>query len=501
MSQSTNLRLPYLAANQAQKHVTVNEAFRFLDALVQLSIKSAALSAPPGSPADGNRYIVAAAPTGAWAGHATHVAAWQDGAWAFYAPGEGWVAWNEATSAPLVYKAGAWVSLFGGTFAGGSITELGINAATDATNKFVFFGTNMLFNTGGSIDATFNKAAAGNDASFSFKTGFSARALLGLLGSDDFTIKVSANGSTFFTGLVVDRSSGRVSLPQGMALGGLAADPGSPQNGWLWHNSTTGQLKARLDGITRILAPDEIPFVAPGAGDYVLTTIGAGAATGTLAGVADRVDLFPFVPRADLSIDRLSRQRHHRRRLGAGQDRALRQQRLGPAGRASHRDRDAGFLDHRREGGDGRADLPQGRHLLARHPPQLDRDALGLGGERHARSDGHRAHHPAAQGAAPDGDLRDRRAEPLDLRLLGNRERRRHRDLAAVGMSEREVAGYVAELKAQIAFLSERAALLAAQLADKTQEAELLRARIRAHEIAPGAEAAPEPAPNGGETP
>ena len=46
--------------------------------------------------------------------------------------------------------------------------------------------------------------------------------------------------------------------------------------------------------------------MAPGSGDYVLTTIGAGAATGTLAGVADRVDLFPFVPRADLSIDRLS---------------------------------------------------------------------------------------------------------------------------------------------------------------------------------------------------
>jgi hypothetical protein len=306
MSQSTNLRLPYLAANQAQKHVTVNEALRFLDVLVQLSIKSAALSAPPGSPADGHRYIVGAAPTGAWAGHATHVAAWQDGAWAFHAPGEGWVAWNEATGAPLVYRAGAWVNLFGGTFAGGLITELGINAATDATNKFAFYGTNMLFNTAGSIDATFNKAAAGNDASFSFKTGFSARALLGLLGGDDFTIKVSANGGTFFTGLVVDRSSGRVSLPQGMALGGLASDPGSPQNGWLWHNSTTGQLKARLDGVTRILAPDAIPFVAPTSGDYVLTTIGAGGATGTLAGAADRVDLFPFIPRADLSIDRLA---------------------------------------------------------------------------------------------------------------------------------------------------------------------------------------------------
>jgi hypothetical protein len=64
-------------------------------------------------------------------------------------------------------------------------------------------------------------------------------------------------------------------------------------------------------------------------------------------------------------------------------------------------------------------------------------------------------------------------------------------------MSERELSGYVAELKAQIAFLSERAALLA----EKAQEAELLRARIHANEIAPGAEAAPEPAPDGGETP
>lgn len=68
-------------------------------------------------------------------------------------------------------------------------------------------------------------------------------------------------------------------------------------------------------------------------------------------------------------------------------------------------------------------------------------------------------------------------------------------------MSERELSGYVAELNAQIAFLSERAALFAAQLADKTQEAELLRSRIRPHEITPGAEVAPEPAPDGGETP
>ena len=32
----------------------------------------------------------------------------------------------------------------------------------------------------------------------------------------------------------------------------------------------------------------------------------SGSATGTLAGAPDRVDLFPFIPRCDLTIDRLS---------------------------------------------------------------------------------------------------------------------------------------------------------------------------------------------------
>ena len=113
MAQTTNLQLPYLAANQAQKHVTVNEAFRDLDAIVQLSVKSATLATPPGAPADGDRWIVGPAPTGAWVGRAGNIAAWQDGAWAFYPSREGWIAWNEAVPQALVWRAGtsAWVPL------------------------------------------------------------------------------------------------------------------------------------------------------------------------------------------------------------------------------------------------------------------------------------------------------------------------------------------------------------------------------------------------------
>jgi len=77
MSETPSLGLPLLAAEQAQKHVTHNEAISALDALVQLAVKDRGLAAPPGSPAAGDRYIVAAGASGAWAGHESEIAAWQ----------------------------------------------------------------------------------------------------------------------------------------------------------------------------------------------------------------------------------------------------------------------------------------------------------------------------------------------------------------------------------------------------------------------------------------
>ena len=67
---STHLLLPYLLAAQAQKHVTHNEALRLLDGLVQLAVLDRHLTAPPASPADGDRYIVASGAVGAWSGWA-----------------------------------------------------------------------------------------------------------------------------------------------------------------------------------------------------------------------------------------------------------------------------------------------------------------------------------------------------------------------------------------------------------------------------------------------
>ena len=102
------LKLPYLAAEQAQKHVTVNESLRMLDALVQASVQACDVLAPPDNPKAGARYLLGANPEGAWAEQGGALAAWQDGAWAFFAPQPGWRIWDEKESASLVYDGARW---------------------------------------------------------------------------------------------------------------------------------------------------------------------------------------------------------------------------------------------------------------------------------------------------------------------------------------------------------------------------------------------------------
>jgi len=114
MTQTTaNLGLPVIAAAQAQKHVTHNEALRLIDTLVQLAVLDRDLSAPPGSPNDGERWIVAPSPTGAWAGHAGDIAAWQDGAWQFAVPKKGWIAHIDDENARVAWDGSQWMPIGG----------------------------------------------------------------------------------------------------------------------------------------------------------------------------------------------------------------------------------------------------------------------------------------------------------------------------------------------------------------------------------------------------
>lgn len=112
MVNSAKLSVPLLAADQSQKHVTHNEALLTFDQLVQQTVINRTTSTPPGSPSDGDAYIVAASPTGTWTGQVSKVAAWIFGAWYFFTPREGWIVYDETTDEHLKWNGASWVSIF-----------------------------------------------------------------------------------------------------------------------------------------------------------------------------------------------------------------------------------------------------------------------------------------------------------------------------------------------------------------------------------------------------
>mgnify|MGYP006166899967 CR=1 FL=1 len=130
------LSLPLLQASQAQKHVTHNEALMQLDLLVQLTVADRTRTAPPPGPVEGQRHIIAAAPTGAWVGQAGKIALWLDGVWQFVTPLTGWRAWVTAETAELTFTGSAWVAPSGATIPPVlSVDEIGVSATSDATKS------------------------------------------------------------------------------------------------------------------------------------------------------------------------------------------------------------------------------------------------------------------------------------------------------------------------------------------------------------------------------
>ena len=220
-----NLHLPYLIAAQAQKHVTHNEAIRSLDAVVQLSVVDRAHTAPPATPAEGERYIVAGGATGVFADHVGQIAAWQDGGWLFRAATTGWIAYVAAENIAVVWTGSAWIGL---PLSAGSIDNadhIGVNAVADATNRLsVSAAATLLNHAGAGHQLKINKAASEQTASLLFQDAFSGRAEVGLAGDDNLHVKVSADGATWREAIVVDRTSGVVSFPSG-ATGLATGDP------------------------------------------------------------------------------------------------------------------------------------------------------------------------------------------------------------------------------------------------------------------------------------
>ena len=128
----------------------------------------------------------------------------------------------------------------------------GLGGATaDATNRLAINSpATLLNNAGAGHQLKINKAASTDTASLLFQTGFSGRAEMGTSGSDDFAIKVSADGAAFTEAVAFDRATGRTKVQKGLRLTPAAGDLASPVDGEVWYDSTAAKFRARQNGVS-----------------------------------------------------------------------------------------------------------------------------------------------------------------------------------------------------------------------------------------------------------
>lgn len=213
MDVTQKLELPFILPNQAQKHVTHNEALQLLDALVQLAVLDDALAAPPALPAAGDTYIVAAGATGDWVGHAGDIASYGDNTWQFMLPRDGWRAWVGSRGELSVRHGGSWRRAAPETYA-----RIGINTDADTTNRLSVKSDAVVVShddaTPGTGDACvkINKSGTAKRSHVQFSTNWSVRAEAGLIGDDNLAIRVSPDGSAFTTALTINTATGKIGV-------------------------------------------------------------------------------------------------------------------------------------------------------------------------------------------------------------------------------------------------------------------------------------------------
>jgi len=194
-------------------------------------------------------------------------------------PIPGWRAWGVAGDELRVFTGGVWADLEPDF---DNLEGLGVNAVYDGTNRVsVAADATLLNHDGAGHQLKLNKSGASETASLLFQTGFSGRAEMGLAGTDDFAVKVSADGSTWFTPLVITAGTGKVTVSDALniAPGSAPAGPVAVRRrscGVLMGPS--GRICSRGGGsrpTLRLIAPAEgaSPRLAPPLGYFKIKEI------------------------------------------------------------------------------------------------------------------------------------------------------------------------------------------------------------------------------------
>jgi hypothetical protein len=99
-----------LAQTAASEAAATAASLQYWDQFAQGVVIRRDLTAPPGSPSEGDAYIVASGATGDWASQDNKATAYVDSAWRFFTPEEGWVLYDQTADEPVRWSGSSWVS-------------------------------------------------------------------------------------------------------------------------------------------------------------------------------------------------------------------------------------------------------------------------------------------------------------------------------------------------------------------------------------------------------
>ena len=257
MENTTNLKMPLLIPNQSQKEITHNEALVIIDNILQNGVIDKDLTTPPSNPNTNDIYIVGASATCAWSGKDNQLAFYDNG-WRFIEAREGFTFWVNDENKLYSFDGSNWIETlstliptqnlnglsdvaissasqydilqhngtnFVNTKEVQNLSLVGVNTTANSTNKLSVKSDSVLFdNTTDDSRVKVNKATSTDTASHLFQSNYSGRAEFGLIGNDDFTLKVSSDGTNWNNSFVVNKTTGNIDFKANITQNGENID-------------------------------------------------------------------------------------------------------------------------------------------------------------------------------------------------------------------------------------------------------------------------------------
>lgn len=238
---STRLQLPFIQPAQAQKHVTHNEAIELLDVIVNLRLEVIGETTPPLSPFEGGCWFIGENPTGEWENHGGEIAAFLNGGWLYITPKEGWCAWDVENQKLSVFTSSDWSFVLPDRLE--NLEGFGVNMTSNAMTPLAVAAPASLFTDAGTDHRlTVNKASETDTASIVLQTGFTGKAEVGLIGNNEFALRVSDDGTNWTTAIEISEAESRTTLSDTLRLTPSVA-PANPMAGDVYFDGSQSKLK------------------------------------------------------------------------------------------------------------------------------------------------------------------------------------------------------------------------------------------------------------------